>query len=931
MAPQPPAPAPGRGVDDRGVTDTSLFPPNPQFEDVTVRADGTVDVGQCRREIPAEDDRLYHLAGLYTVPGLDGTPCLFAFAGAMAARLPRLRDDQPLYDRYVQRLAGMAATLRARTRGPYRIGYDTRDRAPLPPQVLATPPFTDAGRWASEAAAAARGRLYAAEPLPIVAPPPVPEPDEDAAAAAQIEIERLAQSISVNARTPRGLGATPQIARAVAILNAVTPADIGRQTGTTFTGLAADQPLARYTEVILYHSVYAVVLDSRGEPVDVGSWLRYPILVPEPGSNMARHLHPPGLYVSIRRLGGGAYRIAGGRIDKVVSGGIGALRKELPTAPEGSIPHPLEERIQQHLDHVGHSYAAAVVGPFTRNELSLENVRRTLPRLVAATVPYLVREAIAAAERTYDNWDDVAADLGVDIIKSAILGEAKDQAVAYLVRKIGTRVIPLVNVGAAIADVVDDSEARAVRHAVACVQMAVQGTTSDDLHVAAKVVAKILVKEAKAKLLEAIADAAAKGGRKLVRRGVARLRSGPAEESGSDESAPVDKPAPADEPPANPGQADPSRAAPSGSEVLREEIPDGSEAAARPPVASMAPVALRRADEPAPAAGTEQPATADRGTAAPSPPESTATPPQRPQQSQRGVTPTEPDGAGKWTQPTPARRPKPAKGAAAEEENAPTPVSARRGGKRRPGKGAPRPGGDGEHDEGKGSPRATAQPATDDRGGVPGPGAGDVDAVAPSVAGRVSGGTWERRGASVDVNDGCYSLPRDWDPTEGWRTYENGVNEVLPQMARDVTDRTVRVDPADMPTIPGRRSPSTQTTTRFKYQKGRRGGGLTRFPDATMEVVSRKGGTDVVDEVHHWEVTTEHDFAAAIGRPGHKRRQIWATSIIATQAGRKGYTADTRVYYHIISPDPPSDRTVAFLDELSATFPQVEFVWFVVR
>ena len=84
-------------------------------------------------------------------------------------------------------------------------------------------------------------------------------------------------------------------------------------------------------------------------------------------------------------------------------------------------------------------------------------------------------------------------------------------------------------------------------------------------------------------------------------------------------------------------------------------------------------------------------------------------------------------------------------------------------------------------------------------------------------------------------------------------------------------------------------------------------------------------------EVHFMESTLQTDFEAEIGYAGGKQRQVSGTAWLSNKIPKYRYTEDTRLYYNIFCPEPPSERTVAFLNSVSGQTPNLEINWFVVR
>ena len=187
---------------------------------------------------------------------------------------------------------------------------------------------------------------------------------------------------------------------------------------------------------------------------------------------------------------------------------------------------------------------------------------------------------------------------------------------------------------------------------------------------------------------------------------------------------------------------------------------------------------------------------------------------------------------------------------------------------------------------------------------------------------------WTQRG-KLKVNKGSYKLKKQWIKGQDTGTaYEQGFNLIVPRMARDVSKKPVRVD---LSKTSGYKTPSSAVTNRLKYQKTRRGDMLYRTPDATMEVIEKTpGGATSVAEVHFWEATTQTAFKPRVKEAGRKRRQIEGTVWISTEIERKGYTPDTRLYYHIVAPEEPTEETIDYLNGIMDDIPNLEIDWFVV-
>jgi hypothetical protein len=188
-------------------------------------------------------------------------------------------------------------------------------------------------------------------------------------------------------------------------------------------------------------------------------------------------------------------------------------------------------------------------------------------------------------------------------------------------------------------------------------------------------------------------------------------------------------------------------------------------------------------------------------------------------------------------------------------------------------------------------------------------------------------GTWRREG-KLNINEGGFRLQSKY-PGRTPQQLEEAVNKQIgPDFAERVSDKPVRVD---APGNVGYKSPSTSKTNRLKLQKTFRGDVIERTPDLSMEVVENvKGGGNTTVEAHFFEATKNADFKAEVGFGGHKQRQATGTIFIPTEIARKGYSADTRLYYHFFCDKPPTPTTIEFLNKVIDRTPNLEVNWIVI-
>jgi hypothetical protein len=195
-----------------------------------------------------------------------------------------------------------------------------------------------------------------------------------------------------------------------------------------------------------------------------------------------------------------------------------------------------------------------------------------------------------------------------------------------------------------------------------------------------------------------------------------------------------------------------------------------------------------------------------------------------------------------------------------------------------------------------------------------------------AVVGRMPG-DWSVDG-KLQINQNGFQLhgPNRGQALVDGRIYERGFNEqVAEQMAERLSHRPVEVD---APREKGWKSPSSTRTSRLKLQMRKLFDRFKRTPDASMDIVEKVGGKKAVTEAHLFEATIDPNFASSLGR---KQQQVTATAWIARNNPRQGYSADTKVRYHIVAPFEPGRGTRDALNRLMNETPNLEIFWYVVR
>ena len=90
-----------------------------------------------------------------------------------------------------------------------------------------------------------------------------------------------------------------------------------------------------------------------------------------------------------------------------------------------------------------------------------------------------------------------------------MIDEIRERIKQYVIKKIGERIVPVLNAGFALYDLATGSAARTrMRYAIACAMLAVKGTTEEDTELAARVISKVVADEFEDKIIEALINAA---------------------------------------------------------------------------------------------------------------------------------------------------------------------------------------------------------------------------------------------------------------------------------------------------------------------------------------------------------------------------------------------------------------------------------------
>jgi hypothetical protein len=421
---------------------------------------------------------------------------------------------------------------------PREFSAADRARYPQRPRTLARiPPFNSPQRFQSWL------RLRAWRPAPslelasvssaiakpnkpgavvFVFEPPRPKPVDEAALDDTLTKAAAKYDADMAAGKTNRYSATPLVDKAIKQLSIYRLIDLRDATNAALQSPYENDKLIEHTEVVLYHSVYTVVLDRAGNPFDLrsspdrGGLLDYGLLLPSPGSQMKRGLpHSGGLNVSVQQAGDTTFHIEDGKVTKVFLEGVGGFQ-EYGSGRKHELQKILEAFLVTPLSYIASLSAEAAFNP---EEMSLGRIYLRLYDLAEAATPYVVKEIEARAKKMIVNWQDYAGSVIKGAIEQIIISEVRERIKAYLVKKIGKRIVPVVNAAFALYDLATgDNEHKHMRYAIACAVLAIRGRTAEDTELSAKVVSKVLADEFEEKIIQKLIEKAANAGKNLILR-----------------------------------------------------------------------------------------------------------------------------------------------------------------------------------------------------------------------------------------------------------------------------------------------------------------------------------------------------------------------------------------------------------------------------
>lgn len=421
--------------------------------------------------------------------------------------------------------------LQIRTTSPYQFKVMMSEEemySPLPAEILKEHPLDKVDEWkliVANPKLIAEGKINAETPLEIhekVEDKMTEEEFVEAIPELEMEIDGIAAKIK-NYQTSE----TPLINKVIYDLkkikikslleNVLAQRRIHKKTDSVFEREAkamifnyGEFTLYDMTDIILYHSVYTVMLDKFGTPTNiingtiVCKTAESPILYPvwEHQLTMKRQLPPPGAtFLSLGRYAGWSFKIQDASVKQTLFQMIGGFYFDeyLQTGN-----YPFQDEIQSWIDFHSSRVVAAVSSDsaFSRKELTFSGFKEMVPDLLEVSLPYVIDEIIKRVKEKRKELAEfvksVAKEVIIELLRDFIIEKFK----WYLIKKIGAKIVPLVNLAVAVVDLfTGEEERRQIRRLVACIRMAAIGGSPDDMTIAGKVMAKVLTDEFESQLI----------------------------------------------------------------------------------------------------------------------------------------------------------------------------------------------------------------------------------------------------------------------------------------------------------------------------------------------------------------------------------------------------------------------------------------------
>jgi len=477
-----------------------------------------------------------------------------------------------------------------RTRQPYqyKVVLDSADLfRPLPSKILAEFPLNQSALWRTSLRGkpSVHGSIKSGRAgtglKPVVNREDRPVDQKQLnmvldAAEKKVSAARVPGSASSNS--------APLVTRYISDLDSLTLEDVYRQTNVSIRN-HADYKLSELVEVVFYASYITLVLDSKGEPFDGNGVLglfRYGMILTSKKFKTVKFLPPPGEYVSLGPIAGQQFLIERGTIKKLPVEYQGILGYQEVDVTGQWTPDYQEEAnkvLGRNRVYLG-SLVVESAYPQFQNEITLDSLYIGLQNMVDDTLPYLVRTFAKKMESWFTNYEDLLKEIGEEVVKAIVIETLKDLAKWYVIKKLGARIIPVINVVVAIKDTIEEMIGKDIERdniAVNCVRLYLKGTQEDDRTLSSKIMANIMADAFEAKIKQALINKAVSKGVKLVDK--VKEKAGKRQSGAAQEAKPTPE---SSTPQASTPVNDPAKATQADQDVIRQGVKAFQETYKRP-------------------------------------------------------------------------------------------------------------------------------------------------------------------------------------------------------------------------------------------------------------------------------------------------------------------------------------------------------------
>jgi hypothetical protein len=443
--------------------------------------------------------------------------------------------------------------IETRTKKPYQFNITLNDDMfkPLPEQILSQFPLSQYKIWKEiskrKIIASVKNKKPAKDdgliPLVEKADRPVDAKELDKA------LETATANIKVAAELAQiPPGDTPEVNLYKANLTKITLDDVYNQ--TKFRNRSGDWKLSELVEVIYYSSYLTIVLDKEGEPFEANGiygLFRYGMMPQSKKFQTTRFIPPPGNYVSLGPMAGQQFMFKGAIVQKLpiqYNGILGYQERDVT----GQWAPDYQEEANQVLGR-NKVYMGALIAKnaFSPKDIGITDMIGGLPDVVEDTIPFFLIVVKKKIKGWYENYEDLLKEIVTEVLKNIIIQMLKELAIKYIIKKIGKKVIPVVNAIMAVKDVVDtvrglDTERDTI--AINCVRLYMKGGSQDDKTLSAKILANIMGDEFENEIKAAIIKHASNLGLKLVNKVKGKLSKPESTPSSAESSKALPQPEP---------------------------------------------------------------------------------------------------------------------------------------------------------------------------------------------------------------------------------------------------------------------------------------------------------------------------------------------------------------------------------------------------